>query len=85
LRTISNLVSEPVRESLKTWLSGWEGGIDKDEFIEAFGEQGIGKFDLVCLFYHFDVEDTMDDIVHLETMVKLISTMKGVPYKKEVA
>ena len=61
-------------------MNGWEGGIDKEEFIAAFENQGIEKWNLVCLFYYFDAEDVMDDIVHLETMVKLISKVKGVNY-----
>ena len=62
-------------------MNGWEGGIDKEEFIAAFENQGIEKWNLVCLFYYFDVEDVMDDIVHLETMVKLISKVKGINYQ----
>lgn len=66
-------------------INGWENGVVKDEFLTAFEDQGIKKWDLICLFYHFDVEDTMDDVIQLETMVKLISGVKGIPYVKDTA
>jgi len=61
---------------------GWEDGIVKDEFLSAFSNlrQPIDKWSLVCLFYHFDLDDTADETVQLETIVKILSVTKGIPY-----
>jgi hypothetical protein len=46
-------------------LIGWEDGIVKDEFLSAFSNlrQPIDKWSLVCLFYHFDLDDAADETV----------------------
>lgn len=75
----------PIRETLQGMLMNWEDGIVKDEFLTAFSSglrKPINKWGLVCLFYYFDVEDTADEVVHLETIVKILSNLKGVPYTK---
>lgn len=48
--------------------------------MSAFGNYDIDKWTLVCLFHTWDFDDTIDDIVQLETIVKLLSQVKGVTY-----
>jgi hypothetical protein len=75
-------IDQPIRENLKDMFMGWEDGILKDEFLGSFAHlrQPIDKWSLVCLFYHLDVDDVADETVHLETIVKYLSDIKGVPY-----
>ena len=75
LRKVADGVDEPVRETLKDMLMGWEDGIVKDEFLSAFSnlDSSIDKWSLVCLFYYLDVEDVADEKVQLETIVRLVS------------
>jgi len=82
LLKITASIDQPIRENLKEMLMGWEDGILKDEFLSSFANlrQPIDKWSLVCLFYYFDVDDVADETVHLETIVKLLSITKGVPY-----
>ena len=65
-------------------LTGWEDGVVKDEFLSSFANlrDRIDKWSLVCLFYHLDYEDSSDETVQIETIVKIICATKGVPYEK---
>lgn len=81
---LANSIDTPIRESLQTMLMGWEDGIVKDEFLSSFANlrDQIDRWSLVCLFYHLDYDDTADETVQLETVVKIICATKGVPYEE---
>lgn len=74
----------PIRETLQSMLMGWQDGITKDEFLDSFSKlrKPINMWSLVCLFYYFDVEDIADEVIQLETIVKILSKLKGVPYTR---
>ena len=80
LPKLAESIDEPIRESLQRVLPGWEDGVVKDEFLEAFGNVGIDKWSLVCLFYNLDDKDTPDDTIQLESLVKIVCATKGVKY-----
>ena len=63
---------------------GWEDGIVKDEFLTSFANlrDSIDRWSLICLFYHLDYDDTADETVQLETVVKIICATKGVTYEE---
>ena len=83
LISISKVIADPIRDSLKKMINGHDDGISKDEFMSVFVQMLHGEIDiwaLCCLFYQLDIEDTMDEIVQLETLVKVLSGIKGVAY-----
>ena len=80
LLKLATSINEPIRENLQRVLPGWEDGVVKDEFLEAFGDFGIDKWSLACLFYNLDEKDTPDDTIQLETLVKIVCGTKGVKY-----
>ena len=41
LLKLATSINEPIRENLQRVLPGWEDGVVKDEFLEAFGDFGI--------------------------------------------
>ena len=83
LKRICHSVDDPIRESLKERLVSWEDGVSKDEFMSVFetvdGEES-DRWTLVCLFYKLDVDDVMDETIQFETLVKVISAIKGIEY-----
>ena len=85
ITTIASGIDTDIREELKSQIIGWEDGVVKDEFMSAFGNYDIDKWTLVCLFHTWDFDDTIDDIVQLETIVKLLSQVKGVTYTQPSA
>ena len=79
---LANSIETPIRENLQQMLMGWEDGVVKDEFLVSFANlrDQIDRWSLICLFYHLDYDDTADEVVQLETVVKIICATKGVPY-----
>ena len=63
-------------------LNGWENGVTKDEFLSSLANlpDKIDKWSLVCLFYRLDYDDSADETVNIETIIKIIHATKGVPY-----
>ena len=82
---IATEIDVPIRETLQSKITGWENGITKDEFLMAFEEHGIDQWLLICMFHHWDFEDEIDEIVQLETVVKILSQIKHVPYEEPSA
>lgn len=80
-------IKVPVRESLLQCLAGHDddGLITKDEFIDSFAQfedSKITKWSMACLFYQLDLEDGFDECLQLETLVRVVSETKGIPYSK---
>jgi len=61
--TIATDLDTPFRETLQEKIMGWEDGVVKDEFMAAFGDFGIDKWILVCLFHTMDGDDGIDETV----------------------
>lgn len=70
---IATEIDVPIRETLQSKINGWENGITKDEFLMAFEEYGVDQWLLICMFHHWDFDDEIDEIVQLETVVKMLS------------
>ena len=83
---LKNDVKVPIRETLQGMFPGWADGIEKDEFIEAFENKGYDPWGVICLFHVLDYsDDAVDNKLDLETLVKILSKLKGVPYEKPAA
>ena len=83
---LASSIDEPIRETIQGMLMNAEDGIHKDEWLRGFGDlrEPIDKWSLVCLFYRLDIDDMADEMVQLETIVKVICTTKNVAYQKPV-
>ena len=79
---LASSIDEPIRENLQQMLNGWENGVTKDEFLSSLADlrDKIDKWSLVCLFYRLDYDDSADETVNIETIIKIIHATKGVPY-----
>ena len=79
---LASSIDEPIRENLQQMLNGWENGVTKDEFLSSLANlpDKIDKWSLVCLFYRLDYDDSADETVNIETIIKIIHATKGVPY-----
>lgn len=68
----------------KEFPGGWDGGIDKQTFFELMDQLGVRatEWGKICLFYSLDVDDTADERVQFETIVKLVTATKGGKYEK---
>lgn len=83
LKKLASNIDQNVRETLQGKIFADCGEhITKDRFLDAFEEHGLSfdRWDLLCLFYYLDAEDGIDEEIKMETIVKLISDLKGVPY-----
>lgn len=85
LKALSSKIKDPVRLTMeKVFPGSWDGGIDKKTFFEHMDKLGVEATDWgkICLFYSLDVDDTADERVQFETIVKLVTACKGGKYDK---